>query len=85
MKRDMKLIVRILRCIRSRDGDRQAGFTGAPDFEPEVSEDVVRYHLDLCVGAGFLERRRESNRHATPTWRLTWQGHDWIEQQSDCK
>ena len=85
MKRDMALILRILRCIRSRDDDTKAGFTRAPDFEPEVSENRVRYHIDLCVHAGFLEKRHESNLYTTPTWRLTWQGHDWIEAKSDCK
>ena len=46
--------------IRSRDNDTDAGFTHAPDFEPEVSENRVRYHIDLCVGAGLLEKKREN-------------------------
>ncbi len=84
MKRDMALILRILRCIRSRTGDRGDGFNRAPDLEPEISEGQVRYHIDLCVDAGFLAKRHEINPHTTPSWRLTWQGHDWIESQNDC-
>ncbi|MCY3671255.1 MAG: DUF2513 domain-containing protein [Alphaproteobacteria bacterium] len=80
----MDLILRILRCIRSRNDDENAGFTGAPDFVPEVPEGRVQYHIDLCVHKGLLEKRREKNPHTRPTWRLTWQGHDWLEERSDC-
>ena len=88
MKRDMTLIRRILRCLRARDDDSDTGYTEAPDFLPEVSERRVRYHLDLCVGAGYLEHRPAKDapggRPALPAWRLTWKGHDWLESQSDC-
>ena len=84
MKRDMALILRILRCIRGRNEPENFGFTHLPDFEPEVPAGMVRYQIDLCVGAGYLERRKEANPHTTPTWRLTWQGHDWLESKSDC-
>ena len=86
MKRDMALILRILRCLRSRGDDTDTGFSPAPDYEPEVSEKRVMYHLDLCVQAGFLEHHPPPsvNRGGPSAWRLTWQGHDWIEAQSDC-
>lgn len=61
------------------------GVTGAPDFRPEVPECRLPYCIDMSVGAGLLDKRKEMEPHTPPTWRLTAQGHDGLEERSDCK
>ena len=83
MKRDMALILKILRCLCRKDDDSDEGFTPPPHFEPTYSDGRVAYHLTLCEHAGYVERRAPTAPSLPPTWRLTWQGHEFLESKAD--
>lgn len=81
MRRDLALILRILRHVRdAATGDQYAP---VPDFEPEHTRVEVRYHVDLCCEAGLLRQAPGTN-HVPSALCLTWQGHEWLDQHNDC-
>ena len=83
MKRDKKLILKILRYVRDNaDGKNDLS---APDVNGYESC-VVEYHVRLCVQAGFLDL--VENFKGKPIEgrirALTWQGHDHLDDNCDC-
>ena len=82
MKRDMRLIVKILRHIR--DSATPVAFADVPDFEPEYTAIQTTYHIELCTEAGFLKRNNIGLYGEPGALRLTWQGHEKLEACSDC-
>lgn len=81
MKRDMDLILRILRYVR--DAGSCDGFARHPDFAPDHTRLETEYHVDLCIEAGLL-KSVVGTRHGTTALKLTWAGHDKVEQHNDC-
>ena len=82
MKRDMKRILRILRYVRdTADGKDIIDVPDLPNREPEL----VRYHVGLCIQAGFLNAQGLG---AAPLyadyhiWSMTWEGHEFIERHN---
>ena len=82
MKRDMALLLKILRHIR--DSATATTFADVPDFEPEYTARQVIYHLELCEEAGLVKRNALGIYGVENALRLTWQGHEKLEQFSNC-
>ena len=85
MKRDMKLICKLLRFIRDNATGERKNPINAPDFEPKYSAAQVNYHLGLCAQAGFVELAGDLVNEGKP-YRivgLTWEGHNKIEEMAD--
>ena len=82
VKRDATLILKILSYVRDNATDRQPlPVPNCKDYDP----DVVRYHVRLCIEAGFLrefEPRVMSGEIRIQS--LTWQGHEHLEANFDC-
>ena len=82
MNRDKKLILKLLRYVRDNANDQ------APLDMPDCTDydsATVRYHIALCIQAGFL--REFTPRPVSGAIRirsLTWQGHDYLEANCDC-
>ena len=82
MKRDMKLILKLLRHIR--DSATPTEFAELPDFEPDYTTKQTFYHLSLCLESGFVKRNEVGIYGQPNSLRLTWQGHEKLEECSDC-
>ena len=78
MKRDRKLILMILRYFR--DSATIDGFAQAPDFNTEFTTVQTNYHVDLCEEAGFIVRTESREIRSRPKYRLTWQGHEELDE-----
>ena len=83
MPRDKQLILRILQYIRDNatctNGIRQ------PNFCPEYKAEQVRYHIWLCISAGFVEAS-ETNpglMDSVEVYALTWDGHEFLDKHKD--
>jgi len=73
MKRNLDLLRTLLLRIEQRSPH---GFT-KPVLVDNHTVDEVRYHLELLVEAGFVERAARAADDVT--WlRLTWQGHEFL-------
>ena len=81
MSRDMALILMILRYVR--DHATCDGAVPEPDFNPEHSTAKTRYHMRLCVQAGFLEVTEPETLEAVHAFALTWEGHEFLEKNAN--
>ena len=77
MKRNKKLILKILRFLRDNDGG-----TDLPDFNGYTAAEV-QYHIDLCQEAGFVRLTESSLMDEPSRYLLTWAGHDMLEANCD--
>ena len=76
MQRDLSLIQRILEVVEEKcDGQKPIAITG--DFE-DVDDDLLRYHLRMCLTMKFIETQRMADRR-TGVQALTWKGHDYLD------
>lgn len=84
MKRDKKLILKILRYIR----DTADGKDDIPPPDVTGYEScMVKYHVRLCHQAGFVElvtKRSGGTPIETRIRALTWDGHNYLEENTDC-
>lgn len=71
MRRHMTLIRRLLEHLECNDN----GTINEPPEIKDYTPEQVRYHLQLCVDAGYVTTDIISHR-----LRLTWQGHETLEQ-----
>lgn len=80
MKRDILVIYRILEKVEESEFD----FTDAPVpiVVNGVSSAVIQYHLMLLSDAGYIKVIRSKKGQIAPT-RLTWKGHDYLDNASD--
>lgn len=83
MKRDKKLIRKILEYVR--DNDETTTTLHPSDFE-DYSKPTIEYHVDLCEQAGFLKGPEDfhGGNVFTRPLTLTWEGHNAIEQWTGC-
>ena len=75
MHRDMQLILKILRYVQSAE---TPGMTLDVQYLPGHSPEQIKYHVQLCRDAGFLQLEGDE-------WirRLTWAGHEFLEKHRD--
>ena len=71
MTRRMNLILAILEWLSKQPGV----WATLPKTLAEYPEDVMEYHIEMCVQAGYINRSVETSGYT----RLTWQGHDKLE------
>lgn len=81
MRRNMKLIMRILKHLADRNepwvnGSGIHHACGAN--ENDLDATVFDYHIELCVQAGFVVHGLAEDRTPLPTYQLTWAGHEWL-------
>ncbi len=80
MRRQIELIRQILAFLAERDETwvEQRIVLDALDGHAKGSKrsEIVDYHIDLCLQAGFLAREQKD----PPPFRLqiTWQGHEFL-------
>ena len=80
MKRDLNLILRILRHVET---DGQPGkVLQPPDFQG-IDQATVRYHVRLCSDAGFLKLRQTQMGELDDIRELTWAGHEYLDASRD--
>lgn len=88
MQRNLKLALELLDLIVSENEGGagvyprqvQSAFAKRyPDHEPG-RYDVVEYHLHLLETAGFIVRIEDDQDE--PSLKLTWAGHDYLEENS---
>ncbi len=84
MTRNHALILKIMRYVRRKANEADDPWVQAPDFTPDHSQSSVDYHLVLCEQAGYLDRQAPQSLKRTPTWRVSWRGHDLLESNNDC-
>jgi len=80
MKRDLMVIYRILEKVEASEFD----FTDIPIpvILPGVPQQTIQYHFLLLQDAGFIEIISNDSGMLAPT-RLTWKGHDYLDNASD--
>lgn len=83
MRRDKRLILKILRWVR--DNARGGESLSAPDCRGYDSATVL-YHVKLCHQAGFFEAEITEmiDGALVAIQDVTWAGHDHLEANSDC-
>lgn len=85
MKRDKELILKLLRYVRS-NGDNRTDMQ-VPDCS-NVDPDVVRYHMELCIDAGFVnavtQDTHQSGLKILGVRSLTWAGHEYLDANCEC-
>ena len=82
MKRNKKLILKILRYVRDNGNDQDP--LDIPDCA-DYDSVIVRYHVELCIQAGFLKELKDG-RNLSSIIRiqsLTWQGHEHLDKNCD--
>lgn len=79
MKRDMRVVRAILEWAETLSGTVSVADTDPATTRRNMSYDVVRYHILLCIDAGLL-LGDISDTQAPTVSMLTWQGHDVLEQ-----
>ncbi|WP_041862919.1 DUF2513 domain-containing protein [Bordetella petrii] len=88
MQRDFDLVVTILGELRDADtaalsrADIEAAVHASmPDAPPAAS---IAHHLDILADAGLIAAAAAPDGDlAGAAWRLTWKGHDALDQQDD--
>ena len=84
MQRKMKLVRKILEYVEmSNTEDR----LNVPEFD-DYSEAEVQYHVGLCEEAGYLvlpQLREEPIRRFSGIFRLTWAGHEALDDMQSGK
>ena len=83
MSRDMALILTILRYVR--DNATCDGAVPERNFNPEHSTAKTRYHIRLCIQAGFLDASDSApgTLDSVQVYALTWRGHEFLEKKAD--
>lgn len=83
MKRDMDLVRSILLAFENDESSRQ----GKKVVAGLAKDDQISMHLDLLEDAGFIESKVTQMGPAGMSfhngWRLTWEGHEFIEKIRD--
>ncbi len=74
MRRQMAVVHAILRWF-SGHAEPWAPF---PELADSPAQDVVQYHVDLCMQAGFVQKQPHTSGQA-PRWQLTWAGHEMLD------
>jgi len=88
MQRDFDLVVTILGELRDADtaalsrADIEAAVHASmPDAPPAA---LIAHHLDILADAGLIAPAAAPDGDlAGAAWRLTWKGHDALDQQDD--
>ena len=79
MKRELRLIRKILEYVESRTS---GGMAPAPEC-PQYSWEKVHYHIGLCGQADYLEIRKisgaEDGQPRYDVGNMTWQGHEALD------
>jgi hypothetical protein len=88
MKCDMDLIRDLLLHVESDplfDGRRWVSPDTPADFDPSGNHSMeeINYHLDLLIEAGFLKGKPGASFHAPLINRLTWDGHEFLNDIRD--
>ena len=82
MKRDMDLIRKLLLRIEDMPAPHRAPVLHFIDAntlqQPDEDLEVIAYHLQLLVQAGFLDETKEGKLFGGITG-LTWLGHDFLD------
>lgn len=81
MERNKKLILKILRYVRDNANDIEA--IDIPDCQSQDTA-TVRYHVKLSIQAGYLEEFEPRTHKTIRIKSLTWQGHEYLEENCDC-
>ena len=77
MRRDKKLIRKLLIHVQENANARDP--IPLPEFS-DFDPDVVAYHTQLCVEAGFLNvKEPETMDDVLEIVSLTWNGHDYLD------
>ncbi|MCD0502608.1 DUF2513 domain-containing protein [Bordetella petrii] len=88
MRRDFDLVVTILSELR----DAEAASLGRADIETAIqtsmpdtpSAAVIAHHLEILADAGLIAQvAARDGSLDNGAWRLTWNGHDALDQQED--
>lgn len=87
MQRDFDLVVTILSELRNAD----AASLSQQDIEAAVAASmpdaaataVMVHHLDILADAGLISMVAQNGQARQPHWRLTWKGHDALDQQDE--
>ncbi|MBO1111634.1 DUF2513 domain-containing protein [Bordetella petrii] len=84
MQRDFDLVVTILGELRDADtaslsrADIEAAVRASMPDAPPVA--LIAHHLDILADAGLIA---PDGSPAGAAWRLTWKGHDALDQQDE--
>lgn len=82
MRRDCKLILKILRYVRDHaDG---VNIVEPPDCQ-SYSPEAVAYHIRLCADAGFVRMSDSDKLMDVPfgVLELTWAGHEELRKHAE--
>lgn len=88
MQRDFDLVVTILGELRDADTaalsqqDLEAAVQASmPDAPPAA---LIAHHLDILLDAALIAPASAAGNGSTESWwRLTWKGHDALEQEEE--
>jgi len=86
MQRDFDLVVTLLGALRdseaislSQAAIEQAVQSSMPDAAPSPA--LITHHLNILLDAGLVALVGSTD--GQQTWRITWKGHDALEQDEE--
>ncbi|MVW71153.1 DUF2513 domain-containing protein [Bordetella sp. 15P40C-2] len=86
MRRDFDLVVTMLSELRDADAaalSQDELVNAVRDSIPdELTDATITHHLDILLDAGLIAPAAV-NGEASAGWRLTWKGHDALEQEEE--
>lgn len=86
MQRDFNLVVTILSELRDAEAPALSNDALTAAVRASISEDLsdatMTHHLDILLDAGLIAPTAV-NGDAAGAWRLTWKGHDALEQEEE--
>lgn len=87
MQRDFDLVVTLLGTLRDADTASLAQQNIEASIQaimPDAPLALVAHHLDILLDAGLIAAvPHPEGTHNAPLWRITWKGHDALEQEED--
>jgi predicted transcriptional regulator len=79
MKRNLKLVEEILLAIESEQSDV---FVNLPSLKEYTPKQIIEYHIYLLLDAGLIIGGKINPTSTPKDFRLTKQGHDYLEAKS---
>lgn len=78
MKRDLELIVQLMREIEEIPADQQDRPLAFFEASPPAERPIRQYHLDLLIEAGFVSCRMRDRVRMGEELYLTWSGCEFL-------
>ncbi|WP_339267712.1 DUF2513 domain-containing protein [Paenibacillus sp. FSL W8-0187] len=79
MKRDMDLIIKVLKYIEEHNTATNNIVVEIEGYETEEEREMVQYQVKILKDAGYVEAKGTLNPYVIYVKNMTWKGHDFLD------